>query len=40
MPARTFTDLVSTLANDRVDMCLNVLTQSLNVRCNSSNTDI
>ncbi len=40
VPARTFTDLVSTLANDRVDMCLNVRTQSLNVRCNSSNTDI
>jgi DNA polymerase-3 subunit beta len=40
VPARTFTDLVSTLANDRVDMALNVRTQTLNVRCGTSNTDI
>ncbi|RPI24209.1 MAG: DNA polymerase III subunit beta [Chloroflexota bacterium] len=40
VPARTFTDLVSTLANDRVDMALNVRTQTLNVRCGASNTDI
>jgi DNA polymerase-3 subunit beta len=40
VPARTFTDLVSTLANDRVNMALNVRTQTLNVRCGTSNTDI
>lgn len=40
VPARTFTDLVSTLPNDRVNMTLNVRTQSLNVVCGSSNTDI
>lgn len=40
VPARTFTDLVSTLPNDRVSMCLNVRTQTLNVRCGASNTDI
>jgi len=40
VPARTFTDLVATLPNDRVNMLLNVRTQTLNVRCGSSNTDI
>ncbi len=40
VPARTFTDLVSTLPNDRVNMALNVRTQTLNVRCSTSNTDI
>ena len=40
IPARTFTDLVSTLSNDRVEMSLNVRTQKLNVRCGASNTDI
>jgi len=40
VPARTFSDLVSTLPNDRVNMSLNVRTQTLNVRCGSSNTDI
>lgn len=40
VPARTFTDLVSTLPNDRVEMSLNVRTQTLNVRCGASNTDI
>ncbi len=40
VPARTFTDLVSTLPNDRVGMTLNVRTQTLNVRCGASNTDI
>ncbi len=39
-PARTYTDLVSTLANDHVEMSLNVRTQTLNVRCGASNTDI
>ncbi len=40
VPARTFTDLVSTLPTDRMDMSLNVRTQTLNVRSSSSNTDI
>ena len=40
VPARTFTDLVSTLPNDRVNMSLNVRTQTLNVRCGTSVTDI
>ena len=40
VPARTFTDLVGTLAVDRVNMSFNVRTQTLNVRCGSSNTDI
>ena len=40
VPARTFTDLVSTLPNDRVEMDLNIRTQTLNVHCGASNTDI
>ena len=40
VPARTFTDLVSTLPNELVEMSLNVRTQTLNVRCGPSNTDI
>ena len=40
VPARTFTDMVATLPNDRVNMLLNVRTQTLNVRCGASNTDI
>ena len=40
VPARTFTDLVSTLPDDQVDMDLNVRTQTLNVRCGASNTDM
>lgn len=40
VPARTFTDLVGTLPNDRVSMQLNVRTQTLNVRAGASNTDI
>lgn len=40
VPARTFTDLVSTLPSDQVEMTLNVRNQKLNVRCASSNTDI
>ncbi len=40
VPARTFIDLVSTLPVDRVEMSLNVRTQTLNVRCGASNTDI
>jgi len=40
VPARTFTDLVSTLPPDRVNMDLGVRTQTMNVRCGSSNTDL
>src|SRR5512137_2657628 len=40
VPARTFTDLVATLPSDRVNMQLNVRTQTLNVRRGASNTDI
>jgi len=40
VPARTFTDLVSTLSDREVGMSLNVRTQTLNVRCGASNTDL
>lgn len=40
VPARTFNDLVGTLAEKQVDMSLNVRTQTLNVRCGASNTDL
>jgi DNA polymerase-3 subunit beta len=40
VPARTFTELVTTLTDKQVDMSLNVRTQSLNVHCGSSNTDL
>lgn len=40
VPARTFTDLVSTLPTDQVSMDLNVRTQNMNVRCGTSNTDL
>ncbi len=40
VPARTFADLVSTLPNDQVTMTLNPRTQTLTVRCGTSNTDI
>jgi DNA polymerase-3 subunit beta len=40
VPARTFTDLVSTLPPDRVNMELSVRTQNMNVRCGASNTDL
>lgn len=40
VPARTFTELVSTLIDKQVDMSLNVRTQTLNVHCGSSNTDL
>jgi len=40
VPARTFVDLVNTLPNDQVDMSLTVRTQTLNVHCGHSNTDI
>jgi DNA polymerase-3 subunit beta len=40
VPARTFTELVSTLTDKQVDIELNVRTQTLNVRCGASNTDL
>lgn len=40
VPARTFTDLVSTLSDKQVEMALTVRTQTLNVRCGASNTDL
>lgn len=40
VPARTFSDLVNTLPNDVVHLELNTATQTLNVRCGMSNTDI
>jgi DNA polymerase-3 subunit beta len=40
VPARTFTELVATLPSQAVEMSLNVRTQSLNVVCGSSNTDL
>ena len=40
VPARTFTDLVSTLPPDLVNMELSVRTQNMHVRCGSSNTDL
>lgn len=40
VPARTFTDLVSTLPPDRVNMDLSIRTQTMNVRCGTSITDL
>ena len=40
VPARTFADLVGTLPQEQVNLNLNNTTQSLNVRCGASNTDI
>jgi DNA polymerase-3 subunit beta len=40
VPARTFTDLVSTLPPDQVQMELSVRTQTMNVRCGASTTDL
>lgn len=40
VPARTFTELVSTLTGQQVEMDLNVRTQTLNVRSGTSNTDL
>lgn len=40
VPARTFTDLVSTLSDKQVNLSLSVRTQTLNIRCGASNTDI
>ncbi len=40
VPARTFVDLVATLPVEQVNLALNSATQTLNVRCGTSNTDI
>ncbi len=40
VPARTFSDLIGTLSEKNVDMSLNVRTQSLNLRCGPSVTDL
>ncbi len=40
VPARTLADLVNTLPTEHVFLTLNEKTQTLNVRCGSSNTDI
>lgn len=40
VPARTFTELVSTLTDKQVEISLNVRTQTLNVHCGASNTDL
>ena len=40
VPARTFTELVSTLTGQNVEMSLTVRIQTLNVRSGSSNTDL
>jgi DNA polymerase-3 subunit beta len=40
VPARTFVDMVATLPAEQVSLNLNTTTQTLNVRCGASNTDI
>jgi len=40
VPARTFTELVSTLTEKQLDMALTIRTQTLNVRCGSANTNL
>jgi DNA polymerase-3 subunit beta len=40
VPARTFTDLVSTLPSEQVEITLDNSTQTLNVRCGTSETNI
>ncbi len=40
VPARTFADLVGTLADQQVEMALNVRTQSLSLSCGASHTDM
>ncbi|MBE0410995.1 MAG: DNA polymerase III subunit beta [Anaerolineales bacterium] len=40
VPARTFTELVSTLSDQQVEMTLSVRTQTLNVHSGASNTDL
>jgi len=40
VPARTLADLVNTLPNEPVNLALNMRSQTLNVHCGSSTTDI
>jgi DNA polymerase-3 subunit beta len=40
VPARTFTELVSTLSDQQVEMSLSVRTQTLNIHSGASNTDL
>ncbi len=40
VPARTFSDLINTLPQDRVDLDLDEKTQSLNIRCGAFNNDV
>ncbi|OJX40516.1 MAG: DNA polymerase III subunit beta [Chloroflexi bacterium 44-23] len=40
VPARTFSDLIGALPNDRVELMLNERTQTLNIKCGSNVTDI
>jgi DNA polymerase-3 subunit beta len=40
VPARTFTELVNTLSEQQIDLTLSVRTQTLNVHCGTSNTDL
>lgn len=40
VPARTLTDLVTTLPGDKVELTLNPRSQSLNIHCGTSNFDI
>ena len=40
VPARTFADLVSTFPPEQVNLSLNTATQTLNLRCVTSTTDI
>ncbi len=40
VPARTFVDLIGTLPQEQVSLSLATATQSLNVHCGASNTDI
>jgi DNA polymerase III subunit beta len=40
LPAKTFTDLVTKLSPERVDLTLNATTQTVNVRCGAANANI
>ena len=40
VPARTFSDLVGTLSDTQVEMSLTIRTQTLNLHCGASNTDL
>ncbi|MFZ4828423.1 MAG: DNA polymerase III subunit beta [Phototrophicaceae bacterium] len=40
LPAKTFSELVNNLSPERVDMVLDVATQTVNVRCGATNSNI